>query len=193
MRKINWLCVSLLLIVGNSLTLAQKDKTTETYTASQVLDSWVTSSEKQLVDVAEAMPADKYSFAPTNGEFRGVRTFAKQVKHAAAVNYLMGAGILGVEPSADAADERGPDAVKTKDEIVKYLKDSFAYLHKAVGTINEKNVVEPIKSPFGKGSEIRAGTRLGLVTGAIDHAANHYGQMVEYLRMNGIVPPASQR
>lgn len=192
MKKMNWIFVSLILLIGSSLALAQKDKPAEAYTATQVLDSWVSNAETKLVAVAEAMPADKYSFAPTNGEFRGVRTFAKQVKHAAAVNYLLGAGILGVEPSADAADERGPDSVKSKDEILKYLKDSFAYLHKAVGTINEKNVVEPIKSPFGQSSETRAGTRLGLVTGAIDHAANHYGQMVEYLRMNGIVPPASQ-
>jgi hypothetical protein len=68
------------------------------------------------------------------------------------------------------------------------LKDSLAYLHKAVASIDEKNLLEPIKSPFGQGAE----TRLGLVMGALAHSSNHYGQMVEYLRMNGIIPPASQ-
>ena len=119
MKNMNWILVSLLLLSGGGLALAQKDKPAEPPTAGQVLDSWVTSMETKLVAVAEAMPADKYSFAPTNGEFRGVRTFAKQLKHAAAVNYLLGAGILGEEPSAEAVDERGPDSVKTKAEIIK--------------------------------------------------------------------------
>ena len=71
---------------------------------------------------------------------------------------------------------------------MKFLNDSFAYLHKAMATIDEKNVVEPLKSPFGEGTV----TRLGMTTLTVGHCGNHYGQMVEYLRMNGIIPPASR-
>jgi hypothetical protein len=78
--------------------------------------------------------------------------------------------------------------MKTKTEILSYLKASFTYVHKAIQTINEKNLVEPIKSPFGEGWV----TRLGLGTSVTAHGFDHYGQMVEYLRMNGIVPPASR-
>jgi aminopeptidase-like protein len=84
--------------------------------------------------------------------------------------------------------ESGPAELKTKDEIVKYLKDSFVYVHKAVQTVNEKNMVELVKSPFGEGKV----TRLGLATSVSGHGFNHYGQMVVYLRMNGIIPPASR-
>jgi uncharacterized damage-inducible protein DinB len=188
MKKMNRVFASLLILASGGVALAQTGNSSEHRAANQVVDDWVTHSEKQLVDIADAMPAEKYSFAPTNGEFRGVRNFAKQVKHVAAANYVFGAGILGEQPPADAADERGPDSVRTKAEIIKYLKDSFAYLHKAVVTIDEKNVFEPVKNPFGK----RAQTRIGLVAGALAHSSNHYGQMVEYLRMSGIIPPASQ-
>ena len=81
------------------------------------------------------------------------------------------------------------DAVKSKPDIMKYLKDSFVYIHKAAGTINDKNLVSPIKNPFGEGTA----TRLGLALGVAGHCSNHYGQMVEYLRMNGIIPPASRQ
>ncbi len=161
----------------------------ESKTVSQVLDGGVKNVEGEFVSAAEAMPEDKYSFAPTNGEFKGVRTFAQQVKHVAAVNYMVGSSILGEKPPVELGSENGPDAIKTKAEIVKFLKDSFAYAHKATETIDEKNMVEPIKNPFGEGSA----TRLGMATVFSWHAFDHYGQIVEYLRMNGIVPPASRR
>ena len=157
--------------------------------ASQVLDASVKNVEGEFVSAADAMPEDKYSFAPTNGEFKGVRTFAQQVKHVAAVNYLVGAAILGEKPPLELGGENGPDSVKTKAEVMKFLNDSFAYAHKAVASVDEKNMVEPIKSPFGNGET----TRLGMAATLSWHAFDHYGQMVEYLRMNGIVPPASRR
>jgi uncharacterized damage-inducible protein DinB len=157
-------------------------------TVTQVLDHAVANVEHEFVPAAEAMPEDKFDFAPTNGEFRGVRTFAKQVKHVAAVNYELGAAILQEKVPVDIGDEEGPASVTSKADILKYLNDSFAYVHKAVQTINEKNLVAPVKSPFGEGSV----TRLGLATSVAAHCFDHYGQMVEYLRMNGIVPPASR-
>ena len=88
----------------------------------------------------------------------------------------------------DVGDESGPASLTTKADILKYLKDSFVYVHKAVATINEKNVVGTVRSPFGEGSV----SRLGLATSVPAHGYDHYGQMVVYLRMNGIVPPASR-
>ena len=134
------------------------------------------------------MPEDKYSFAPTAGEFKGVRTFAQQVKHIAAVNYMIGASILVEKPPVELGGENGPDSIASKADIIKFLKDSFTYLHKAVASVNENNLTDPIKSPFGQGKT----TRLGMSTLAVGHCFDHYGQMVEYLRMNGIIPPASR-
>jgi hypothetical protein len=104
------------------------------------------------------------------------------------VNYELGAAILQEKPPVDVGGEAGPTTITTKADVLKFLKESFAYVHKAVATINEKNLVEGVKSPFGEGSV----TRLGLAASVGSHGFDHYGQMVEYLRMNGIVPPASR-
>jgi hypothetical protein len=157
-------------------------------TVTEVLDHTVLNLEHEFVPAAEAMPEDKFGFAPTNGEFKGVRSFGQQIKHVAAVNYELGAAILEEKSPVDIGDESGPASITSKADILKYLNDSFAYVHKAVRTINEKNFVETVKSPFGEGRV----SRLGLGTTIAGHGFDHYGQMVEYLRMNGIVPPASR-
>lgn len=146
--------------------------------------------ENRVVSAADAMPANKYVFAPTDGEFKGVRTFAQQVKHLAATNHILAAAALGEEPPADAGDEAGPETVRTKAEILDYLKASFARLGKAIDAIDDKNATvktSPISPLQGT-----TPTRLGLTVEALIHAFDHYGQMVEYLRMNGVVPPASR-
>jgi len=188
MIKTKGLSAGLLLLASSAAVLGQNAKTTEHLTVAQVFNRDLAGAEKEFVSAAEAMPEDKYSFAPTNGEFKGVRNFSQQVKHVAAVNYLIGATILQEKPPVDAGGENGPDAVKSKTEIVNFLKDSFAYVHKAIATINEGNLVTPIKPPWGE----KMATRQGMATIAVGHCFDHYGQMVEYLRMNGIVPPASR-
>ena len=154
---------------------------------SSVLEM-VAGIEKTLTAVAEEMPEAKYEFVPTHGAFRGVRTFARQLKHAAAVQHLVAATILGERVTADMSDERGPDAVKTKAEVQEYLKQSFVALRRAAATVNDTNAFAPVKGPFGEASN----TRVGLVMLAVSHSWNHYGQVVPYLRMNGIVPPRTQ-
>jgi len=156
-------------------------------TVSQALDFWITNTEKEVVSAADAMPEEKYSFAPTVGEFTGARTFAHQVKHLAANNYRMAAYILTQMPGPDQESETGPEAVQSKAQIMDYVKGSFAALHRAVAVINEGNLVAPLAVPA------RQNTRLQLAVDAVAHSYDHYGQMVEYLRMNGIVPPASRR
>src|SRR5450631_3513716 len=134
MTKFHTVCACLLLLSG--IALAQAAKPAEPRTVGQVLDSSVTNVEKEFVPAADAMPEDKFSFAPTTGEFKGVRTFEQQVKHVAAVNYMLGAGILGEKPPVDTGGENGPDSAKSKADIIKFLKDSFVSLHKAAESVN---------------------------------------------------------
>ena len=145
---------------------------------SETYDKLLTGMEKEFVDAAEAMPADKYNFAPTQGEFKGARTFGEQVKHVAQAN-----GYFFHDPSAPMVDDRAAmEKLKTKDEIVKALKDSFAMAHTYISGITADNAFVMTSN----------GTRGGMAAFGIAHMMDHYGQMVEYLRMNGIVPPASR-
>ncbi len=159
-------------------------------TLTMILDSGLKYPESEVVPAAEAMPADKYEFAPAAGmgDFKGVRTFGQQVRHVAAANYMICAAILDEKPPVDTGGESGPASIKTKDDSVKFLKDSYAYCHKAYQSINESNATGQVQSPFGPNKV----SRLGLATMNVGHDFDHYGQMVEYLRMNNIIPPASR-
>ena len=161
-------------------------------TNTQIIDFILTLQEKHVVDVAEAMPADKYGFAPTAGEFRGVRTFGEQIRHVAADNYMLGAGILGENAPVDVGtNESGAASVRTKPEIIAYLKESFVYMHRAAAAIDDAKAAIPTPdiSPWPQGTA----TRLGLAIEDCVHTWDHYGQLVEYLRMNSIIPPASRK
>ena len=138
------------------------------------------------------MPEQKFDFSPeklnlTGSDYKGVRTFGEQLKHIAASNYLIWSPITGEKPPDNVNDGKGPDNMKAKADIIQYVKDSFAFGHKAVATLNESNLVQPIIR-----SNRPPTTRLFLATFAPAHCFDHYGQMIEYLRMNGIVPPASR-
>jgi hypothetical protein len=167
---------------------AMQAKPDQKPTFAMVLDRSLSNVEREVVPAAEAMPEDKFNFAPTQGEFKTVRTFAQQVKHIAAANYLLGSGILAEKPPLDLEGENGPAKITSKADVVQFLKDSFTYLHKALNSIDENNVLGQVPSPFGPNKV----SRLGLAVGAISHPFDHYGQMVEYLRMNNIIPPASR-
>jgi len=177
------------ILLGMLFALASQYAVAQTrLTVSQALDFWISRSEEMVVTTAEAMPEEKYLFAPTAGEFAGVRTFAQQVKHLAANNYRMAAYILGEKPTPEQVSETGPDAVRSKAQILAYVQGSFAVLHRAMAVINQQNMLEPLNIPLS-GQK----TRLQLAEDVVAHSSNHYGQMVEYLRMNGIVPPTSRR
>lgn len=173
---------------GGSALASAQGKTDQKITFAAVYDHTLTGVEKEFVSGAEAMPDDKFNFAPTQGEFKGVRTFAQQIKHVAAVNYMFGAAIMSEKPPVNLGSENGPDNLTSKADILKFLKDSFAYLHKALATLDENNILGQVQSPFGPNKI----SRLGLTNIAISHPFDHYGQMAVYLRMNGIVPPASR-
>ena len=147
---------------------------------------WFTMIERSFVALADAMPAEKFAFKPTNGEFTNVRTFGEQVKHVACSNFAFFNEIEKKEPP-DGCGSGGPHPATTKDEIKAYLRESFTYAGRVLRTMTAANAVEPAGGPYGGMS-----TRLGLTTLAVWHASDHYGQLVMYLRMNGIVPPASR-
>lgn len=142
--------------------------------------------QSEVVGAADAMPADKYDFAPptTYGNFAGVRTFGQQVKHLAQANYefFQGWGLAGW------VDPKTLEPLKTKDELMKALKDSYAFLNTAIASISTDNAFMSVQGP----PQWKL-THASVATFALAHSMDHYGQMVEYLRMNGIVPPASRQ
>ena len=185
MTKLIRVTASLVLLAGTAVW-AQSSKPK---TIAQILDNSVSGVENELVPAVEAMPEDKFSFVPTAGEFKGARDFATQAKHVAHVNYLIAAGLLGERPPVDIGEDNGPTTMTSKADIAKFLKDSFAYSHKAMAGFTEKNVARDIASPFGDGRT----TRLAMAVLIVGHSFDHYGQIVEYLRMNRIIPPASRQ
>jgi uncharacterized damage-inducible protein DinB len=146
-------------------------------------------TEDQFLSVADAMPAEKYSYIPSapRGKFDGVRSFAEQVKHVACVNYAFFNEIEGKTPP-DACEKGGPAPAKTKPELLQYLRDSFAYGDKVLATVNAQNAMDRVEGRYGGRN-----TKLGMTVIAVWHIADHYGQIVYYLRLNGIVPPPTQR
>jgi uncharacterized damage-inducible protein DinB len=144
-------------------------------------------TEGQFLSIAEAMPEDKYSFIPSAGNFEGVRSFAEQVKHVACSNFGFFSEIEGKTPP-EHCEKGGPSKAKTKAELLQYLHDSFDYGNRILTTINAKNAMDRVEGPYAGPN-----TRLAIAVAAVWHIADHYGQIVEYLRMNGIVPPPTQQ
>ena len=157
-------------------------------TIAATVDLLVTNVEKRVTDAAEAMPESKFDFSPeslnvSGADYKGVRSFALQVRHIAASNYAIWSPVTGEKIPDDWKGGNGPENLKTKAEILKFLKDSFALGHRAAASLTEKNLLDDVS---------KGRTRLYMTTFAATHAYDHYGQIVEYLRMNGIVPPASR-
>jgi uncharacterized damage-inducible protein DinB len=158
---------------------------------STIVENQLKTAEREFVEAAEAMPEDKYNFTPDNlkiqgSEYKGVKTFSEEVKHVAVTNFEFFSAVLGEKPPVDVSQDNGSPTMTSKAEIIKLLKDSFALGHRACQSLTAENMGQQV--PIGQGKT----TRLFLAMFASAHAFDHYGQMVEYLRMNGIIPPASR-
>jgi len=158
-------------------------------TVASIVNAQIDRVEKLVTEAAEAMPEEKYGFSPEGlslpgSDYKGVRTFGQQVRHIAASNYAIWWSLTGEEVPSDFKGGNGPDTLKTKADILKFLKDSYALGHRAAATLTAQNATEV--PPKGRSP------RLQSATFGVAHAYDHYGQMVEYLRMNGIVPPESR-
>jgi len=144
--------------------------------------------KSDIISTAEAMPEETFNFTPEelhikNSDFTGVRTFAGQIMHLATDNILIWSAITGDAVRADIADVNGPKTIKTKKDIIEYVKSSFAIGQKAISMLSEKNAMDMIEF---RGRKL---PKLDLAFYALTHANEHYGQMVIYLRMCGITPP----
>jgi hypothetical protein len=145
--------------------------------------------EGEMVPLAKAMPAEKFDFAPSaaifvsgqGSEYTGVSTFRSMVLHVAEANYYYGNLVSGMKPDVDV---KALADIKGKDKAVEALEASFVFAHKAMGTLTAQNAFESVHG---------SATKASLAGGLVAHANDHYGQLVEYLRMNGIVPPASRK
>jgi len=184
-----WAVVLLATVFGQAKTSAAQTQESQAPTVASVVDREIGAVEKMILEVAEAMPEEKFNFSPEGlsipgADYKGVRTFAQQVKHVAASNYAIWSGVTGDKFPKDYLGGNGPENVKSKADAIKFLKDSFALGHKAAATLTTENMLQ---NPGTSKS-----SRLRLTVFGVEHAFDHYGQMVEYLRMNGIVPPASR-
>jgi hypothetical protein len=153
---------------------------------AKVFDDQVSGVEREVLGLAQKMPADKYDFAPTSpGTFTGVRTYALQVRHIATYIYRISAAVSGEKaPVEIGPTDNGPDTLKTKDQIIDYFKGALAFAHKSMPTLTEKNMFDQVPSPFGRGTM----TRVAAAAFLGQHSYDHYGQMVVYSRMNGLIP-----
>lgn len=194
MKKIKAIAILVIVCSVSSVATFAQAGAAEAPTIASVLDRQLSGIERNVMGAAEAVAADKYDFSPATANIPGdfktpspVRTLGEQFKHIGDALELYGSAILR-EKRAPTADENGPKNVKTKDDVINYLKAAFAKGHSAIKMINQQNVVEEIPAPFGNNKV----TRLSLAVGMVGHSNNHYGQIIEYLRMNGMVPPESQ-
>jgi uncharacterized damage-inducible protein DinB len=195
------LCIAALLILcGVALTAVGKSKTPQESTSKpaaqqddiprSIADSisgTLQFAEGNFLDVAEAMPENKYSFVPTAGKFDDVRSFGEQLKHVACAQFAFFNEFEGKKPPEDC-EKGGHEPAKTKPELIKYLKDSFDYSNHVLATLTAKNALERVEGRYAGPN-----TKLGISVVAVWHITDHYGQLVEYLRMNGIVPPMTQK
>jgi hypothetical protein len=170
-----------LALLTASVTLAQG--------LAQIYDAQVTTVEREVLGLAQKMPAEAYNFAPATGTppkgaFNGVRTFGLQVRHIATIMYMIASSVLnGEKPPVDiGTTDDGPDSLQTKDQILDYFRGAIAFSHKAMQSITSENALQPVPPPFARPQRAAAAAFLGL------HSFDHYGQMVVYARMNGVIP-----
>jgi uncharacterized damage-inducible protein DinB len=175
-------CITVVATFALTTTLLAAPAFAAQASPAQTFGKLLSGQEEEIVAVAEAMPADKYGFAPTSGQFKGVRTFAQQLTHVAEAQYSF-FGAFGVKPTIDP---KSLEKLTSKDDVIQALKDSFVFAQRATETMTVQNAFEEIQSRDG------ANTRTSIAAFSLEHTNDHYGQLIEYLRMNGIVPPGSR-
>jgi len=176
--------VTVLLVLSAPREIAQ-EKPSPSKTIPDSINYMWKMVESDFTSLAEAMPEEKWNFKPTQGAFTDVRTFAEQVKHVACANEAWAKKLRGEAPP-DHCDTGGPSPARTKAEILAYLHESFVMMDGEIARSKLDNLMASMKGPYA------GDNRLEVLNSALWHVSDHYGQLVEYLRMNGIVPPASR-
>jgi uncharacterized damage-inducible protein DinB len=183
---------ALLITLGlGTIASAQPPAAPPPTSVSAALDREISMAERQVMAAVEAMPADKFNFSPESlgikgANYKGVYTFAGLVKHLAAANYFLWNAAGGDKIPANITGVKGPESMTERAEIIQLLKDSWASGHHAAAALTPENSLDMVPGPGGAKQ-----ARVFELTFAVAHAYDEYGQMEEYLRMCGVVPPAS--
>lgn len=145
-----------------------------------IRDGW-NAAKRNLTRATDAMPDARFNFKPVDT----VRTYGQIVAHVAGANYIFCAAARGEK--APFAEDHFEKTATTKPAVAKALADSIAYCDAAYKSLDDRRAAEMVAAPFGSGKAARASALIGN-TG---HLQEHYGNLVTYLRINGIVPPSS--
>ncbi len=160
---------------------------TKIYTLSQMINAQMSIVERQVTALAEMMPEEKYQFSPQGSGFVGVRTFAAQIRHIASSNCASWGAAATIKCQVPINNSNGPKEIRTKSQLIGLLKESFAVGHSAAEGLTMENMSDSLRDEEGG-----TAPRLFLLTEGMAHDLDHYGQLVEYLRMNNLVPPGSK-
>jgi uncharacterized damage-inducible protein DinB len=140
-------------------------------------------AKKNLIESADDMPEANFAFKPTDG----VRSFGAILAHVAGANYVLCSAAL--REKAPHAEDEFEKSATTKAAIGKALRDSIAYCDRAYDALTDQNAAEMVPMPFG----MPPSARVGALVGNIGHVQEHYGNLVTYFRIKGMVPPSSKR
>lgn len=179
------LCLCLLLAVSGKSVYGQDNKTASPKPpdppAKVLLDNWNDIGRK-LTAMAEDFPEDKYDFKATPAQ----RSFAEQLLHAANANYFFSNPVMGLKPPTE--ENPKSDQYKTKADVVAFVKKAFADGARAIQQKGESGLNDLIVDPFAN-QQVRVSDA---AWGFIEHSGEHYGQLVVYYRLAGLVPPESR-
>jgi len=178
MKVLTCACVAFLVVVAAVVPSSLWAQASAPSLAKEIAASFQRAST-EILDVAEAMPADKYGYKPTPE----ISSFGEQLVHVAGITQRF------VDTAKGTKTEAPHHAASTKPEIMELLKKTFQNAQEMINPLTDAQLLEPVKFPFGD----RTVTRATFWQGPLYQIRNHHGQLVVYLRMNGIVPPTSAR
>ena len=178
MKTLTYACVVFFAVVAAAVPSLLSAQTPAPSLTKEIAATFQRSAT-ELLDIAEAMPADKYGFKPTPD----VSSFGDQLVHVAGIVQRFVDSAKGIKTDAPH------HAAMTKPEIMALLKKTFQAAQDTITPLTDAQLLEPVKFPFGD----RTVTRATFWQGPMYQIRNHYGQLVVYLRLNGIVPPTSAR
>jgi uncharacterized damage-inducible protein DinB len=178
MKVLTCACVAFLVVVTAVVPSSLWAQAPAPSLAKEIAASFQRAST-EILDVAEAMPADKYGYKPTPE----ISSFGEQLVHVAGITQRF------VDTAKGTKTEAPHHAASTKPEIMELLKKTFQNAQEMINPLTDAQLLEPVKFPFGD----RTVTRATFWQGPLYQIRNHHGQLVVYLRMNGIVPPTTAR
>jgi uncharacterized damage-inducible protein DinB len=178
MKVLTYVCVAVFAVIAAAVPSLLSAQTPAPSLAKEIAGSFQRAAT-EILDVAEAMPAEKYGYKPTPE----VSSFGEQLVHVAGITQRFIDSAKGVKTEAPH------HAAMAKPEIISLLKTTFQSAQEMITPLTDAQILEPVKFPFGD----RTVTRATFWQGPLYQIRNHHGQLVVYLRMNGIVPPTTAR